>query len=172
MRCSPPLFTQLTEDIFISLAHTVQKRNKFICKSKLPAKDTISAGENTAVFHKRNNSFLFMHLPRHYYCKGTTQGSLTLCPMRQKAEKQKKWLPCGLGLSCSFSLCGNLGVLLLPGILFLICLTISIGAFSAWSLGGDPDACSFGEESSSFFFVCFGLMEDSSVDLNPIRSTG
>lgn len=90
MHCSPLVFTQLTEDIFISLAHTVQKRNTFICKSPLSAKDKISAGYNMAVSQKRNNSFLFMHLPWHYYYKGSAQVTPTLFPMKQKTEKQKK----------------------------------------------------------------------------------
>ena len=53
----PSSCSQLTVDIFIRLAHTVQRRNKFICKSTLHAKDKISTGWNIAVFHKEITLF-------------------------------------------------------------------------------------------------------------------
>lgn len=82
MHCSPLLFTQLTEDIFIiSLAHTVQKRNKFV-NAHTPAKDKISVGYNTDVAQKRNIFFFFMHLPGQYYNKGGAQVTPALFPVK------------------------------------------------------------------------------------------
>lgn len=85
----PSSCSQLTGDIFISLAHTVQKRNKFICKSTLPAKDKISAGQNIAVFQNGNHSLLFMHLPWRYHATVAHKAPPTMCPMKQKTQKPK-----------------------------------------------------------------------------------
>lgn len=89
----PSSCSQLTADIFIRLAHTVQRRNKLICKSTLLAKDKISTGWNIAVFHKRNHSFLFMHLSRHCHAKVPHKTPPPLCPMKQKTEKLSKFVP-------------------------------------------------------------------------------
>lgn len=89
-RVLPSSCTQLTRDIFISPAHTEQRRNKFICKSTLQTKDKISAGYNKADFlhyQRRNPSLLLMH-----FCtivQGSShKASHSLCPMKQKTEKQ------------------------------------------------------------------------------------